>query len=218
MNRLLVTTGKPKSVALLAPTDGTQDIWHRKDLDKGLMYVFMEFLTEQKERLVNLFNSMDKDKSGTITRLEFKNGMQALGIPGTDKQLNELIEELDTNGDGDIDYKVCLAPFPFFIPFLSFLFLSFLFFFSLLSFFFLSSSTREFRPFSWNVLQELSMGRAKQVIAIRRNSRENLEAAAAAAAAAAAVKEVVVEETPHLTLDWTEFVTLVVHCHYITRP
>jgi hypothetical protein len=76
VNRLLVTTGKAKSASLSVSTDGSQDIWHRKDLDKGLMFVFMEFLSEQKERLVNLFNSMDKDKSGTITRQEFKNGMQ----------------------------------------------------------------------------------------------------------------------------------------------
>jgi predicted protein tyrosine phosphatase len=65
-------------------------------------------------------------------------------------------------------------------------------------------------------LQELSSGRNKQVLAIRRNSRENMEAQAAAAAAA--VAKPAVEDVPHLTLDWDEFASLVVHCHYVTRP
>jgi hypothetical protein len=108
VNRLLITVGKmeaAKNAAVAAAATGA-DMWRRDDLDKGLMYVFMEFLQDQKERLITLFNAMDKDRSGTITREEFKNGMQALGIPGSDKQLDELIEELDTDGDGDINYKV----------------------------------------------------------------------------------------------------------------
>ncbi len=113
---------------------------------------------------MTLFQELDKDRSGSISRLEFKRGMQLLGIPGTEKQLDELIQELDTDGDGDINY------------------------------------------------QEMAVGRAKHAQAVRRASRE------ASSSALPPMGEEEDNSIPHLTLDWDEFATLVVHCHYTTRP
>lgn len=150
-------------VALPAEGEGAEPkiVWKQAALDKGLMFVFMEFLVDQKERLVDLFFRMDKDRSGTITREEFKVGMQALGIPGTEKQLIDLIDELDTDGDGEMNYK------------------------------------------------ELAEGRVKSVEALRNASKIEIPAAPLPA----------IELAPsHLSFGFDEFVNMVLHCHYTTRP
>jgi calcium-dependent protein kinase len=54
------------------------------------------------ERLKAAFNLFDKDGSGTISPNEIRN---ALGIESTDKRLNDLIAEIDENGDGEIQFE-----------------------------------------------------------------------------------------------------------------
>lgn len=57
-----------------------------------------------KERLQAAFNAFDKDGSGSISSDELK---QMLGGAGThaDSMWDELIQEVDQNGDGEIDLK-----------------------------------------------------------------------------------------------------------------
>ena len=75
-------------------------------------------------RLIDLFRSMDKDGSNSISKDELRRGLkvrsastgalllqpplQQAKILNIDDDLFEaLIKHLDTNGDGDIDYQAC---------------------------------------------------------------------------------------------------------------
>ena len=63
----------------------------------------------QEDQIENIFNSFDKDKSGTIELNELKDVAAALGETLPQDQLNEIVKKLDTNGDG----KISLDEFKF---------------------------------------------------------------------------------------------------------
>ena len=81
------------------------------DSDNNGYIEYEEFLraTLNKESILcesNLqaaFSVFDKDKSGKISSEEIKNFLGGQGI--NDKIFNEMIRQLDINGDGEISYK-----------------------------------------------------------------------------------------------------------------
>ena len=50
------------------------------------------------------FNNLDLDGNGYITKKEFKSVMRKQRGKFSEKQLDEMLKEADTNGDGKIDY------------------------------------------------------------------------------------------------------------------
>ncbi|CAI7880496.1 unnamed protein product [Closterium sp. NIES-54] len=54
--------------------------------------------------LKKLFKGMDKDGSGSITFAELKTGMQKLGNPMSEEQLQQIMEAADMDHSGTIDY------------------------------------------------------------------------------------------------------------------
>lgn len=69
-----------------------------------LIYILKKYVEEKNYRLVDLFNQFDKDNSLSVTREEFRQGLKSIGVPMTDDQLTKLIDILDEDGDGEIDY------------------------------------------------------------------------------------------------------------------
>lgn len=59
--------------------------------------------------LEHLFNSIDEDRSGTISAQEMKRALQTMGNKIPDVQLAELMKVADQNGDGMIDWQEFLA-------------------------------------------------------------------------------------------------------------
>lgn len=53
------------------------------------------------------FQLIDKDKSGKISSDELKSVLKAFEEIISDSEINELIRELDLNGDGQLDYEGC---------------------------------------------------------------------------------------------------------------
>ena len=70
-----------------------------------LIYILKKYVEDKNYRLVDLFNQFDKDHSLSVTREEFRTGLKSIGVPMTDDQLTKLIEILDEDGDGEIDYS-----------------------------------------------------------------------------------------------------------------
>mmetsp|Transcript_8435 Transcript_8435/g.17408 ORF Transcript_8435/g.17408 Transcript_8435/m.17408 type:complete len:151 (+) Transcript_8435:119-571(+) len=55
--------------------------------------------------LKEAFNMFDIDGDGTITLVELKKVMKSLGQNPTDKELRQMIESVDDNGDHEIDFQ-----------------------------------------------------------------------------------------------------------------
>ncbi|XP_076468162.1 uncharacterized protein LOC143298987 [Babylonia areolata] len=78
-------------------------------MDENPVVVLMEFGKLLNLRLVDLFAMMDKDGSKTLTRFEIKSGLLEANIPLSEKALDHLVERLDADGDGEIDYGELIA-------------------------------------------------------------------------------------------------------------
>ena len=59
----------------------------------------------ESESLRSLFEDFDRDRSGFITRSEFKRGFDNLSMPCDKADLDELIRTIDTNRDGKVSYS-----------------------------------------------------------------------------------------------------------------
>ncbi|WZZ14356.1 hypothetical protein YC2023_107445 [Brassica napus] len=74
-------------------------------LKKLALKVIAEGLSEEEIRsLKTMFESMDTDKSGSITYEELKTGLNRLGSKLPEAEVKQLMEAADVDGNGTIDY------------------------------------------------------------------------------------------------------------------
>ncbi|CAL9087051.1 unnamed protein product [Musa textilis] len=86
------------------------------DVDKNGTIDYIEFITatmhrhklEKEEHLLNAFEIFDKDHSGYITRDELKHAMSQYGM-GDEATINEVLDDVDTDKDGRINYEEFVA-------------------------------------------------------------------------------------------------------------
>ncbi|KAK3701378.1 hypothetical protein QZH41_008749 [Actinostola sp. cb2023] len=103
------------------PTEAElQDMIHEVDIDGNGLIDFPEFLhmmarkikeSDTEEEIREAFRVFDKDGNGFISAAELRHVMTNLGEKLTDEEVQEMIKEADTNGDGQVDYdgiKNCL--------------------------------------------------------------------------------------------------------------
>ena len=58
--------------------------------------------------MIDIFRALDTDRNGAISHEEFFMGMRKLGLMGvTHDEVALLINEVDTNGDGEIGKQAC---------------------------------------------------------------------------------------------------------------
>ncbi|KDO16581.1 hypothetical protein SPRG_17906, partial [Saprolegnia parasitica CBS 223.65] len=76
-----------------------------KELQKRVQGLFRHAKKTHGLRCIDIFKAVDDDDSGLISRLEFKEALHDLGFPVTDAQIKGLIESVDGDGNGKIDYK-----------------------------------------------------------------------------------------------------------------
>lgn len=69
------------------------------------MKILKNYIEDNQMRLLDLFNTLDKDKSMNITVKEFADGLKETGIDMNYFELYKLIEGLDRNKDGEINYS-----------------------------------------------------------------------------------------------------------------
>ncbi|GAW06925.1 calmodulin [Lentinula edodes] len=62
-----------------------------------------------QSKLTEAFSLFDKDGDGTITTLELGTVMRSLGQNPTDAELQDMINEVDVDGNGTIDFKEFLS-------------------------------------------------------------------------------------------------------------
>ncbi|CAL1542617.1 unnamed protein product [Lymnaea stagnalis] len=64
-----------------------------------------EWVEKAGYRLIDLLRHFDKDQSMTISPEELRHGIAATNIPITHDQLQILVDRLDKDGDGEIDFR-----------------------------------------------------------------------------------------------------------------
>ncbi|XP_070205803.1 leucine-rich repeat-containing protein 74B-like isoform X2 [Littorina saxatilis] len=69
------------------------------------MVKLMTYIDKNNLRLVDFFNKFDKDGSMSVTHDEFRQGLMETGIQLPEEDVDFLLEELDRDGDGEINYS-----------------------------------------------------------------------------------------------------------------
>jgi len=68
--------------------------------------VMNEFMpTDDAEQLRQAFAMMDKDGSGKVSAAELKQVMRSIGEKLSDDDIDEIIREIDLDGDGEVDLE-----------------------------------------------------------------------------------------------------------------
>jgi len=65
--------------------------------------------SDDAEQMRQAFSMMDRDGSGKISAAELKQVMRSIGERLTDDDIDEIIRELDMDGDGEVDYEGSLS-------------------------------------------------------------------------------------------------------------
>lgn len=96
---------KERGVTII--TGGIGGYKRPKEMPPG-MRILLTFIQDNRLRLIDWFNQFDKDHSGGISRDEFKTGLKETGLVMTQRQLDRLIDFIDINNDGEIEYSELL--------------------------------------------------------------------------------------------------------------
>lgn len=77
-----------------------------KDGEAMKLAELMDSYDLTRRRLTALFRKMDEDNGGSISKDEFRQGLETLGLVVTsDEDYNEMFSRVDTSGDGDIELE-----------------------------------------------------------------------------------------------------------------
>ena len=77
----------------------------RESYTTGPINVLMVYIKEQGLRAWDLFSQFDKNGDLKISREEFVKGIKDNQVPLTDQEINKLMDSMDLNKDGFIDYR-----------------------------------------------------------------------------------------------------------------
>jgi hypothetical protein len=71
-----------------------------------LLGLLGRFSPRNKIRIIDLFNALDQDRSGSVSRAELEAGLRRFGAQGLgEHEVEEIVHALDTDGDGEIDLR-----------------------------------------------------------------------------------------------------------------
>ena len=73
---------------------------------------WQQVLLREREAFMQLVEEWDTDRSGSVTKLEFRKGIAALGVHAPRDEVNALFEQLDLDKDGRIDFDELDNLFP----------------------------------------------------------------------------------------------------------
>ncbi|CAJ1936173.1 unnamed protein product [Cylindrotheca closterium] len=98
------------------PEERVKEIFNSMDVNKNGVIMYTEFIAAtleaqghiEEERIAEAFDRLDSDDSGFISR---QNLTEFLGHEATSQDIQDLINEIDKDGDGEISYAEFLSMF-----------------------------------------------------------------------------------------------------------
>jgi len=98
----------------LAPVKRGLDRWHAYQhynrMRKAALHIIAGQLNDSEtKKLREIFTAFDADGNGQLTREELKQGLEQVGLARTGSELNALMDAVDDDGSGVIDYTEFLA-------------------------------------------------------------------------------------------------------------
>ncbi|XP_035828131.1 leucine-rich repeat-containing protein 74A [Aplysia californica] len=75
------------------------------DMTEEAIRIIQEYCAKLGMSMVDLFTKFDADGSMSVTHDEFREGLKDAKIPLTPYQIDQLIDDLDRDGDGEIDFS-----------------------------------------------------------------------------------------------------------------
>ncbi|XP_033100475.1 EF-hand calcium-binding domain-containing protein 12-like isoform X2 [Anneissia japonica] len=99
----LINSKKKKIIETSSSSD--EVIPKIKQPPREAMEILSRHLAAKRERIIDLFSRADKDKSWTISRDEFRKCIKEGNIEMAPQLLEDLVESLDQDNNGEIDYK-----------------------------------------------------------------------------------------------------------------
>jgi len=70
-----------------------------------MMTIHMKTASEMEKELQQSFKVFDVNGDGFINASELRQAMTTIGEKMTEKDINDIMKQWDTDGDGKIDYK-----------------------------------------------------------------------------------------------------------------
>ena len=61
-------------------------------------------IATSSKSIQEIFDEFDEDGNCYVTQVEFRNSLRRLGLGITSREIDQVMERIDTNGDGKIDY------------------------------------------------------------------------------------------------------------------
>ncbi|XP_013388760.1 leucine-rich repeat-containing protein 74A [Lingula anatina] len=92
----------------------SEDVFAKRWADRDAfhvdpMFLLQMYVRDSGLRMTDLFSQFDHNKDWAITPEEFRKGIRMAGIPFSEAQLDELLAEIDTNDNGEIDYRELMS-------------------------------------------------------------------------------------------------------------
>ena len=92
--------------AVAAPAEVEQASLDRQHSRSGkILHRLLEHADKRHTSLMTIFHGLDRDGSGTLDRQEIQQAMSKIGMALDKKDVRELMDELDQDGDGHISTK-----------------------------------------------------------------------------------------------------------------
>lgn len=79
--------------------------------DNNVLERLRVIIAASTKSIEQIFNEFDEDGNGYVTLVEFRNAIRRLGLGITSREIDTLMQRIDTNGDGKIDYQEFAAKF-----------------------------------------------------------------------------------------------------------
>jgi len=83
-----------------------------KKIQEAIWIFMVSFFSSKDDRskLLETFKALDKDKNGTLSREEIKEGFREItGVDRTDEEIDDIMQKMDQNESGNIDYSEFVA-------------------------------------------------------------------------------------------------------------